>query len=178
MSKKKQNLKLTLDENKKSYFNLLNATDYFKKMMKRYTYHTQKTKKYLDIYTLLKDYRNQKIRQISDNDMLREDIGEEIKKLQEFKPNIGTRRLSIKEKNEMNKNKNKIKKRENRLSFLVNIEKKLKGKKINKNLYKEYIEPELNPNKIIYHKRYFSLPKSKIETKKNFIVNKYNKINF
>ena len=76
MSKKKVNLKLLEERKKKSYFNLLNATDYFKRMMKDYIYQTQKSRRYIDIYTLLTNYRNQKIREISENEMLKDEIGE------------------------------------------------------------------------------------------------------
>ncbi len=97
--------------------------------MKDYIYQTQKSRRYIDIYTLLKNYRNQKIREISENEMLKDEIGEEIKKLKEFKPNVEGRKLSIKEKKQISKNKNKIKKRENRMSFLMSIEKYQKKRK-------------------------------------------------
>ena len=129
MSKKKMNLKSLEENKKKSYFNLLNATDYFKRMMRDYIYQTQKSRKYIDIYTLLTNYRNQKIKEIPENDILKDEIGEEIKKLQEFKPNIIGRKLSIQEKNEISKSKNKLKKRENRMSFLMSIEKYQKKEK-------------------------------------------------
>ena len=39
------NLKSLEENKKKSYFNLLNATDYFKRMMRDYIYQTQKSRK-------------------------------------------------------------------------------------------------------------------------------------
>ena len=169
MSKKKLKLKTKLTEiensNVKSYFNLLNATDYFKKMMKDYTIDSKRNKKFSDIHSLLNDYRNQKIRQIPENDMLKDEVGEEIKKLKEFKPQVQNRRLSIKEKNEITKNKNKLKKRENRTSFLISLEKLDKQENklpyfIQKSSYlnkiRENNEKELSAERIIYHKRYLS----------------------
>ena len=173
MSKKKINLKTLEKIKKKSYFNLLNATDYFKRMMKNYIYQTQKSRRYIDIYTLLTNYRNQKIKEIPENDILKDEIGEEIKKLQEFKPNIGIRKLSIKEKKEITKNKNKLKKRENRTSFLISIEKYQKDEKIHHHHHHPYLNTinlnELKPEKIIFHRRVFSNSKNSLKTKRTLL---------
>ena len=174
MSKKKVNLKLLEERKKKSYFNLLNATDYFKRMMKDYIYQTQKSRRYIDIYTLLTNYRNQKIREISENDMLKDEIGEEIIKLQEFKPNVEGRKLSIKEKKQISKKKNKIKKRENRMSFLMSIEKYQKKEKrdyLHLNSFRNVNVNvnELNPEKIIFHRRVCSDNKNILKTKRTLL---------
>ena len=162
------NLKLLEERRKKSYFNLLNVTDYFKRMMKDYIYQAQKSRRYIYIYTLLTNYRNQKIREISENDMLKDEIGEEIIKLQEFKPNVEGRKLSIKEKKQITKNKNKIKKRENRMSFLMSIEKYQKKEKRDYhhlNSFRNVNVNELNPEKIIFYRRVFSDNKNILKTK-------------
>ena len=168
------NLKSLEENKKKSYFNLLNATDYFKRMMRDYIYQTQKSRKYIDIYTLLTNYRNQKIREISENDILKDEVGEEIRKLQEFKPNIIGRKLSIQEKNEISKSKNKLKKRENRISFLISIEKYHKNEK--KNYHHQYLNTfryfntnELNPEKMIFHRRVFSDNRNNLKTKRTLL---------
>jgi hypothetical protein len=169
------NLKSLEENKKKSYFNLLNATDYFKRMMRDYIYQTQKSRKYIDIYTLLTNYRNQKIREISENDILKDEVGEEIRKLQEFKPNIIGRKLSIQEKNEISKSKNKLKKRENRISFLISIEKYQKNEKKNHhhhqhlNTFRYFNTNELNPEKMIFHRRVFSDNRNNLKTKRTLL---------
>ena len=51
-SSNRKSFELKNFSNVKSYFNLLNATDYFKKMMKDYTIDSKRNKKFSDIHSL------------------------------------------------------------------------------------------------------------------------------
>ena len=144
--------------NSKKYFDLLGATEYFKSMMKDYQIKRKRNITYSDINTLLRDYRNEKLLALPESDILKDDVGEEIRKLKEFQSNFQHRQSLL--KNNKNQKKNNGKKRENRTSFLISLEKFEKQGKLmfpiqnQKNLIKNsfYKEKELNPKKILYHK--------------------------
>ena len=141
--------------NSKKYFDLINASEYFRKIMKDYIIKRNRNITYSDINTLLRDYRNEKLLALPESDILKDDVGEEIRKLKEFQSNFQHRQSLL--KNNKNQKKNNGKKRENRTSFLISLEKfEKQGKLIfpiqnQKNIIKNYLkkEKELNPKKIL-----------------------------
>ena len=143
--------------NSKKYFDLLGATEYFKSMMKDYQIKRKRNITYSDINTLLRDYRNEKLLALPESDILKDDVGEEIRKLKEFQSNFQHRQSLL--KNNKNQKKNNGKKRENRTSFLISLEKFEKQGRMILPFHKSqpkvtfHVETELNPNKILYHKR-------------------------
>ena len=156
LRKKNPNLKSVDIGNSKKYFDLINASEYFRKIMKDYTIKRNRNITYSDINTLLRDYRNEKLLALPEADILKDDVGEEMRKLKDFQNNFHRESIS---KTEEKKRKKDIKKRENRMSFLISLEKFEKQGKMVLPYHKTQpkvtfnVEKELNPNKMLYHKK-------------------------
>ena len=139
LRKKNPNLKSVDVGNSKKYFDLINASEYFRKIMKDYTIKRNRNITYSDINTLLRDYRNEKLLALPEADILKDDVGEEMRKLKDFQNNFHRESIS---KTEEKKRKKDIKKRENRMSFLISLEKfEKQGRMVlpyhKKNIYKD-----------------------------------------
>ncbi len=156
LRKRNPNIKSVDLGNSKKYFDLINASEYFRKIMKDYTIKRNRNITYSDINSLLRDYRNEKLLALPESDILKDDVGEEMRKLKDFQNNFQRQSIT---KTDENKRKKNIKKRENRMSFLISLEKFEKQGRMILPFHKSqpkvtfHVETELNPNKILYHKR-------------------------
>ena len=145
LKKRNPNIKSVDLGNSKKYFDLVNASEYFRKIMKDYTIKRNRNITYSDINSLLRDYRNEKLLALPESDILKDDVGEEMRKLKDFQNNF--HRESI------------TKTDENRMSFLISLEKFEKQGRMVLPYHKTQpkitlkVENELNPNKILYQKR-------------------------
>jgi hypothetical protein len=114
---------------------------------------------YHDINTLLADYREDKIKSLTDAEVMREEIGSEIKKYRELQ------KLPHQAKSDI---KNLIikKGKENRKNFLISLERfEKRGKLIIPDWKKrKELTAELNPNKILYTGKIFNY-----NTRNNFL---------
>ncbi len=111
-------------EEKTKYFCIANSSEYFKNMMKKYKTSVGKNILYSDINSILSEYRNQKMLEFPESEILKAEIGEEIK---QYNENQNLKRLSkynetsspeVKRKNTHTRNK-----KENRLSVLISLDK-------------------------------------------------------
>ena len=111
-------------EEKTKYFCIANSSEYFKNMMKKYKTSVGKNILYSDINSILSEYRNQKMLEFPESEILKAEIGEEIK---QYNENQNLKRLSkynetnspeVKSKNTHTRNK-----KENRLSVLISLDK-------------------------------------------------------
>ncbi len=111
-------------EQKTKHFNISNSSEYFKNMMKKYKTSIEKNILYSDINSILSEYRNQKILEFPESEILKAEIGEEIK---QFNENQNIKKLSkYNEKNspiKISKNTHARNKKENRLSVLISLDK-------------------------------------------------------
>ena len=105
------------------YFNISNSSEYFKNMIKKYKSSIGKNILYSDINTLLSDYRNQKMLELPESDILRAEIGEEIKQFKENHNLIKSNYNEINSSELKRKNSHTRNKKENRLSVLISLDK-------------------------------------------------------
>jgi hypothetical protein len=105
------------------YFNISNSSEYFKNMIKKYKSSIGKNILYSDINTLLSDYRNQKMLELPESDILRSEIGEEIKQFKENHNLIKSNYNEINSSELKRKNSHTRNKKENRLSVLISLDK-------------------------------------------------------
>ena len=70
-------------EQKTKHFNISNSSEYFKNMMKKYKTSIEKNILYSDINSILSEYRNQKMLEFPESEILKAEIGEEIKQFNE-----------------------------------------------------------------------------------------------
>ena len=82
--RRKLRLRMLRTENPKQYFPLSQRTPYFQKIMNKYNRMNKRNVNYHDINTLLADYREDKIKSLTDAEVMREEIGSEIKKYREL----------------------------------------------------------------------------------------------
>ena len=105
------------------YFNISNSSEYFKNMIKKYKSSIGKNILYSDINTLLSDYRNQKMLELPESDILRAEIGEEIEQFKENHNLIKSNYNEINSSELKRKNSHTRNKKENRLSVLISLDK-------------------------------------------------------
>ena len=75
--------------------------------MKDYTIKRNRNITYSDINTLLRDYRNEKLLALPESDILKDDVGEEMRKLKDFQNNFHRESIT---KTDENKKKKRYKK--------------------------------------------------------------------
>ena len=157
--RRKLRLRMLQTENPKNYFPLSQRTPYFQKIMNKYNKMNKRNVNYHDINTLLADYREDKIKSLTDAEVMREEIGSEIKKYRELQ------KLPHQAKSDI---KNLIikKGKENRKNLLISLERfEKRGKLIIPDWKKrKELTSELNPNKILYPPKIFHY-----NTRNNFL---------
>ena len=113
--RRKLRKRMLLKENPKDYFPLSQRTTYFQRMINKYNKSNRRNLNYHDINSLLADYREDKIKSLTDAEVMREEIGSEIKKYRELQ------KLPHQAKSDI---KNLIikKGKENRKNLLISLE--------------------------------------------------------
>ena len=122
--RRKLRRKMLQTQNQKNFFPLSQRTSYFQRMMNKYNKSNRRNLNYHDINTLLADYREEKIKSLTDTEVMREEISSEIKKykeLQKIPPHI---------RNDI-KNLNLKQGKENRKNLLISLERFEKRGKLN-----------------------------------------------
>ena len=171
--KKKKKIKikpLEVNQNNK-YFNIANASEYFKKIFRKYKESQERNIVYSDIYSLLSDYRNEKILQFPESEILKSEIGDEIKKYKENEMNYSTSKFITPNSPKKKNNKNKTRNKENRMSVLISLDKfRKQGKLIYPSRKQANVRSELNAKNIIMIKNdYYK------NTRKSFFNNMFKK---
>ncbi len=138
-------------QNQKDFFPLSQRTSYFQRMINKYNKSNRRNLNYHDINSLLADYREDKIKSLTDTEVMREEIGSEIKKYKELQKIPHHIRNDI-------KNITLKKGKENRKNLLISLERFEKRGKINIPDWKKKKEltSSLNPNKILYTGKIFN----------------------
>ncbi len=157
--KRKLRRRMLQTQNQKDFFPLSQRTSYFQRMINKYNKSNRRNLNYHDINSLLADYREDKIKSLTDAEVMREEIGSEIKKYRELQ------KLPHQAKSDI---KNLIikKGKENRKNFLISLERfEKRGKLIIPDWKKrKELTAELNPNKILYTGKIFNY-----NTRNNFL---------
>ena len=157
MSKRKDKGKLRRKllelSNPNDFFEISKGSLYFQKSMNKYKKINNQNIIYPDINTLLSDYRTEKIKTFTDNEVIKEELGDDIRKFKALQSITHPSRLSI--KNADNSNKNLVSKiKENRKSLIVTLQAfERKGQLLIPDNKKRILTSDLNPNKILYHKK-------------------------
>ena len=149
--RRKLRRKMLQTQNQKNFFPLSQRTSYFQRMMNKYNKSNRRNLNYHDINTLLADYREEKIKSLTDTEVMREEISSEIKKykeLQKIPPHI---------RNDI-KNLNLKQGKENRKNLLISLERFEKRGKLNIPDWKKKkdLTSDLNPNKMLYTAKIFN----------------------
>ena len=103
LKKRNPNIKSVDLGNSKKYFDLVNASEYFRKIMKDYTIKRNRNITYSDINSLLRDYRNEKLLALPESDILKDDVGEEMRKLKDFQNNFHRESITKTDENKKKK---------------------------------------------------------------------------
>ena len=109
--------------NPNDFFEISKGSLYFQKSMNKYKKINNQNIIYPDINTLLSDYRNQKMLELPESDILRAEIGEEIKQFKENHNLIKSNYNEINSSELKRKNSHTRNKKENRLSVLISLDK-------------------------------------------------------
>jgi hypothetical protein len=135
------------------FFEIAKGSLYFQKSMNKYKKSNRQNIIYPDINSLISDYRTEKIKTFTDNEVIKDELGDDIRKFKALQSITHPSRLSI--KNADNSNKNVVSKiKENRKSLIVTLQAfERKGQFLIPENKKHILTSDLNPNKILYHKK-------------------------
>ena len=136
------------------FYQVSNGSLYFQKIMNRYKKSKKQNIIFPDINSLISDYRTEKIKTFSESEVIKDELGDEVRKFKALQSITNPQRLSVKNASE-NTDKNIYKRiKENRKSLIITLQKfERKGKILIPENKKEDIKPDLNPKNILYHRK-------------------------
>ena len=122
-TKRKKQKKILIDctspmNNKQQYLDVKTCTPEFQKIFENYKRIQLKNKVNPSILTLIQEYRTEKLNALSDGEIIKEEIGGEVKKIKEAF--ASSKRLSFAN---IEDNKKDFKVKENRVGFLASLKK-------------------------------------------------------
>ena len=152
IDKKRLKIKLLGLSNPNNFFKMSKGTNYFQKRMNRYYKSNKPHVIFPDINSLISDYRTEKINNFTETEVIKDEIGDEIRQFKEEQIIINPSKLKSKNSNEIKNNFNKTK--ENRKSLIVTLQKfENFGKILIPENKKKDLTSDLNPKKILFHKK-------------------------
>ena len=136
------------------FYQVSNGSLYFQKIMNRYKKSKKQNIIFPDINSLISDYRTEKIKTFSESEVIKDELGDEVRKFKALQSITNPQRLSVKNASE-NTDKNIYRRiKENRKSLIITLQKfERKGKILIPENKKENIKPDLNPKNILYHRK-------------------------
>jgi hypothetical protein len=152
IDKKKLKIKLLGLTNPNDFFQMSKGSHYFQKRMNKYNKSNKPHVIFPDINSLISDYRAEKINNLTDKEVIKDEFGDEVRQFKEEQSLTNPSKLSSKNSNEIKKGINKTK--ENRKSLIVTLHKfENFGKILIPDNKKKELTSDLNPNKILFHKK-------------------------
>lgn len=168
-------IKKNFSEKNIDYTQMGSMTPRFVNIYSKYMKSKQKTI-YPNIMSILNDYRDEKLKRITEQEAMRGEIGEEIKKYKNLHDMVKRRRLAIdREKKYMsfsNKNKKKLKESKDIvIDIFYQYDNNLKNKR-NKNNKEKTINNLISPFKIFKKNKNCFFETVKNKNKSSFYINK------
>ena len=152
VDKKRLKIKLLGLTNPNNFFRMSKGTHYFQKRMNKYNKSNKPHVIFPDINSLISDYRAEKINNFTETEVIKDEFGDEVRQFKEEQSLTNPSKLSSKNSNEIKKSINKTK--ENRKSLIVTLHKfENFGKILIPDNKKKELTSDLNPNKILFHKK-------------------------
>ena len=121
IDKKKLKIKLLGLTNPNDFFQMSKGSHYFQKRMNKYNKSNKPHVIFPDINSLISDYRAEKINNLTDKEVIKDEFGDEVRQFKEEQSLTNPSKLSSKNSNEIKKSINKTK--ENRKSLIVTLQK-------------------------------------------------------
>ena len=138
----------------KDFFEVSNSSNYFQKMMTQYNKSMNHHIIFPNINSLINDYRSEKINSLSEREILKDDLGDDLRKFKQLQSITDSSKLILKNSNNKKINIKKIK--ENKKNFLVTLQNfEKKGKILIPDNKKQQITSDLNPRRILFRRRNF-----------------------
>ena len=138
----------------KDFFEVSNSSNYFQKMMTQYNKSMNHHIIFPNINSLINDYRSEKINSLSEREILKDDLGDDLRKFKQLQSITDSSKLILKNSNNKKINIKKIK--ENKKNFIVTLQNfEKKGKILIPDNKKQQITSDLNPRKILFRRSNF-----------------------